>query len=407
MIPVLFPPVPRGVFRHSPWDALPVALAAGHGALLLLAPVAPLIAVGLWWNSNTVSHLFIHRPFFRSRAANRLFACYLTVLLGIPQTVWREMHLAHHAGVRWKPRLNVHILVDVLIVLGLWTVLLIVAPRWFLFAYLTGYVGGLGLCWLQGYYEHARGTTSHHGRLYNRLFLNDGYHVEHHARPSAHWTSLSAADRASPWHTSRWPPVLRWLDAFGLTGLERLALHSRVIQWFLLAAHERAFRDLLRDVGPVNRVAIVGGGLFPRTVLVLRRLRPDARLVVIDVDSDHVEAARRFPVGDTEFVSAVYDANVHTGFDLVVIPLAYVGDRARLYREPPAPFLLVHDWLWRRRGDRGAVVSWLLLKRLNLVSGQAASVGHDSDPVRTGSESCPTELNTQEQPCGRRACCVS
>jgi Fatty acid desaturase len=385
MIPALAPPALRGVFRHSPWDALPVLLAAGHGALLLLAPAAPLIAIGLWWNSNTVSHLFIHRPFFRSRAANRLFACYLTLILGIPQTVWREMHLAHHAGVRWKPRVNGTILGEALILLGLWIFLLIVAPQWFLTGYLVGYAGGLGLCWLHGYYEHARGTTSHHGRLYNRLFLNDGYHVEHHVRPSAHWTSLPAADRAGPSQTSRWPPVLRWLEAFSLTGLERLALHSRVIQWFLLAAHERAFRDLLRDVGPVNRVAIVGGGLFPRTVLVLRRLRPDARLVVIDVDRDHVEAARKFPVGNTEFVTARYDPDHHSGFDLVVIPLAYVGDRARLYREPPAPFLLVHDWLWRRRGVRGAVVSWLLLKRLNLVGDRhAAFVGHD--PILSGQD---------------------
>ena len=100
MIPTLAAPALRGAFRHSPWDALPVALAAGHGALLLLAPAAPVVAVGLWWNSNTVSHLFLHRPFFRSRAANRLFACYLTLVLGIPQTVWRDMHLAHHAGGR-------------------------------------------------------------------------------------------------------------------------------------------------------------------------------------------------------------------------------------------------------------------------------------------------------------------
>jgi hypothetical protein len=178
---------------------------------------------------------------------------------------------------------------------------------------------------------------------------------------------LPAADRASPWQTSRWPPVLRWLDAFGLTGLERLALRSRLLQRFLLAVHERAFRGALRDVGPVSRVAVVGGGLFPRTVLVLRRLQPGARLVVIDADADHVAAARRFPVGDAEFVTAVYDPDRHTGFDLVVIPLAYVGDRARLYRDPPARYLLVHDWLWRRRGARGTVVSLLLLKRLNLV----------------------------------------
>jgi hypothetical protein len=375
MIPALAPPAPRGVFRHSPWDALPVALAAGHGALLLLAPAAPVVAVGLWWSSNTVSHLFIHRPYFRLPAANRLFACYLTLVLGIPQTVWRDMHLAHHAGVPWKPRLNGHILTEVVLVLGLWTVLLVVAPGWFLTGYLAGYAGGLVLCWLHGYFEHARGTVSHHGRLYNRLFLNDGYHVEHHARPSAHWTRLSVADRAGPWQTSRWPPVLRWLDAFNLTGLERLALRSRLIRWFLLAAHERAFRDALRDVGPLDRVAVVGGGLFPRTVLVLRRLRPDVRLVVIDADPHHVEAARRFPVGDTEFITAVYDPDRHTGFDLVVIPLAYVGDRARLYREPPAPLLLVHDWLWRRRGARGTVVSWLLLKRLNLVKPTGYEIG--------------------------------
>jgi hypothetical protein len=335
---------------------------------LLLAPAAPLVAVGLWWNSNTLSHLFIHRPFFRSRAANRLFACYLTLVLGIPQTVWRDMHLAHHAGVPWRPRPTGPVLVEAALVLGLWTVLLLVTPRWFLTGYLVGYAGGLGLCWLHGHYEHARGTVSHHGRLYNRLFLNDGYHVEHHARPSAHWTLLPAAARAGPWQTSRWPPVLRWLDAFGLTGLERLALRSRRLQQFLLAAHERAFRDALGDVGPVARVAVVGGGLFPRTVLVLRRLRPEARLVVIDADPAHVAAARRFPVGDTEFVTAVYDPDRHTGFDLVVIPLAYVGDRGRLYRDPPAAFLLVHDWLWRRRGARGAVVSVLLLKRLNLVT---------------------------------------
>jgi hypothetical protein len=367
MTPAVAPMAPRGVFRHSPWDALPVALAAGHGALLLLAPPAPVVAVGLWWNSNTVSHLFIHRPYFRSRAANRLFALYLTLVLGIPQTVWREMHLAHHAGVPWRPRLSGPVLVEVLLVLGLWAVLLAVAPWWFLTGYLVGYAGGLALCWLHGYYEHARGTVSHHGRLYNRLFLNDGYHVEHHARPSAHWRHLPATAHADPWQTSRWPPVLRWLDALGLNGLERLALRSRLLQRLMLAAHERAFRKVLRDVGPVDRVAVVGGGLFPRTVLVLRRLWPDARLVAIDADAAHVAAVRRFPVGDTEFVTAVYDPDEHTGFDLVVIPLAYVGDRARLYGHPPAPFLLVHDWLWRRRGGRGAVVSWLLLKRLNLV----------------------------------------
>src|ERR1051325_8995380 len=56
-----------GVLRHSPWDALLIGLAMLHGALLLLVPSVPLVAIGLWWNANTVSHNFIHLPFLRSR----------------------------------------------------------------------------------------------------------------------------------------------------------------------------------------------------------------------------------------------------------------------------------------------------------------------------------------------------
>jgi hypothetical protein len=42
------------------------------------------------------------------------------------------------------------------------------------------------------------------------------------------------------------------------------------------------------------------------------------------------------------------------------------GDREAIYCRPPSPFVLVHDWIWHRRGV-GAVVSTALLKRLNLV----------------------------------------
>ena len=102
---------PGGGFRHSRWDALLVFLALAHGALLLARPSIPLIAVALWWNANTISHNFIHLPFFRSRALNRLFSWYLTALLGIPQTLWRERHLAHHGrnGARRKLRVRARI----------------------------------------------------------------------------------------------------------------------------------------------------------------------------------------------------------------------------------------------------------------------------------------------------------
>jgi hypothetical protein len=53
--------------------------------------------------------------------------------------------------------------------------------------------------------------------------------------------------------------------------------------------------------------------------------------------------------------------------DLLVTPLALVGDREALYSAARATPVLIQDWIWRSRGDRSAIVSALLLKRLNLV----------------------------------------
>jgi hypothetical protein len=79
------------------------------------------------------------------------------------------------------------------LVLAMWAAIAIVLPRFFLTVYLPGWAIGLGLCFLQGHFEHERGTTSHYGRVYNALFFNDGYHVEHHARPGALWTEPACA----------------------------------------------------------------------------------------------------------------------------------------------------------------------------------------------------------------------
>jgi len=40
---------------------------------LIAAPGAPLIAIGIWWNSNTISHNFCAQPVLRSRLLNRGF----------------------------------------------------------------------------------------------------------------------------------------------------------------------------------------------------------------------------------------------------------------------------------------------------------------------------------------------
>ena len=77
--------------------AVLIALSFAYAALLLSAPSIPLIAIGLWWTANTVAHNFIHTPFFRSRALNRAYSLFLSALMGVPQSLWRDRHLRHHA----------------------------------------------------------------------------------------------------------------------------------------------------------------------------------------------------------------------------------------------------------------------------------------------------------------------
>jgi len=354
--------------RRARWETLPIALALVHGVLLLTLPSIPLIAIGLWWNANTVSHQFIHRPFFRNRSMNSIFSGYLSLLFGVPQSYWSERHLAHHRSVDGRnERISLaRATRDVPVAVAVWVVLLATSPAFLFTVFLPGFLLGLGLCFLQGHFEHARGTTSHYGWLYNFLLFNDGYHVEHHARPSASWQELPTY-RTDQTITSRWPAVLRWLDSINLCALERVVLRSPMLQRFVLSSHQRAFATLLAHVPSVKRVGIIGGGLFPRTALILRQLMPDARLLIIDQSEENLATARRFLADDVEFIRSRFDPLSECDVDLLVIPLAFEGDRASIYEARQTSYLLVHDWIWRRRGS-SAVVSWLLLKRLNLIT---------------------------------------
>jgi hypothetical protein len=222
------------------------------------------------------------------------------------------------------------------------------------------------LCALHGHYEHAGGTTSYYGVLYNLVLFNDGYHAEHHANPSLHWASLPdhpvAAARASSW-----PAPVRWMEAFSLETLERCVLRSRLLQRFVLRAHTRALRPLVAGLPPVGRVAVVGGGLFPRTSLILQTLLPAARLTIIDASLANLDRARAFVgAASIEFVHARYPEGVAGTYDLLIFPLSFSGDLDAVYTRPPAQAVLVHDWLWRRRGV-SRIVSVLLLKRINLL----------------------------------------
>jgi hypothetical protein len=355
----------RSIWRNSKWDAVPFALSVAHGALLLAIPSMPLIAIGTWWNSNTVSHNFIHLPFFQSRKLNVLYSWYLTLLLGIPQSWWRQRHLAHHSDKPNTIHMTSRIFAELAAIIGVWIVLLWQAPAFFLWGYVPGYLTGLALCYIHGYFEHRVATTSNYGLLYNVSFLNDGYHVEHHLQPGAHWSRLP--ERVCPAaRTSRWPAVLRWLEVLNLEFLEQIALRSKAIQRMLLTTHEKAFRKLLAALCDVRHVTIVGGGMFPRTALIIQKLLPAAEITIIDASAKNLEIARRFLNAPVKLVHERYDIGRECPSDLLVIPLAFIGDRKEIYARRPARTTFVHDWIWSRHED-GATISLMLLKRLNLV----------------------------------------
>jgi hypothetical protein len=139
-----------------------------------------------------------------------------------------------------------------------------------------------------------------------------------------------------------------------------------MLQRFVVGRHERAIRRLLIPVPPARRIGIVGGGLFPRTAIILGKLLPESDITLIDLSAKNLAQARQYTGTRVEYLNERFDPAMHRGFDLIVIPLSLVGNRELIYRRPPATAVLVHDWIWRRRG-RSVIVSWLLLKRLNMV----------------------------------------
>jgi hypothetical protein len=210
----------------------------------------------------------------------------------------------------------------------------------------------------------AGGTTSHYGRIYNFLFFNDGYHVEHHAHPACSWRSLPSR-RIATAHSSAWPAVLRFID-YSLEYLERLVLRPGRLQRFVLAAHRRAWQRFAPDLEGVRRVGIVGGGLFPRTAILLLELVPAADLTIIDGAAANLALARERLGDAVKYREEWFTPDAHDDFDLVVIPLACRGADKRQLRHPEsAPLVVCHDWIWDRQ-PKSVVVSPWLLKRMSL-----------------------------------------
>lgn len=250
------------VFRYTAWDAVPALLAYLHLALIIAflfdwpamtwpervaGAIAYALAIG--WNLDSVSHNFIHNPFFRSKTLNRITEFVLTFALGTPQTMYRFVHMRHHAGNSDRPGPDGETIDPISIykhgadgkaepmlsyvllqfwrddgpftvarqirakrpdearraleefwaMIALYGAMAIVNWRFVVFLAPFYYLGQ-SLSMLIAYYEHlganpeepAAMGVSTYGPVYNLLFLNNGYHAEHHYQPKRHWTQMKA-----------------------------------------------------------------------------------------------------------------------------------------------------------------------------------------------------------------------
>ncbi|MEV0157213.1 fatty acid desaturase [Micromonospora sp. NPDC050686] len=120
--------------------------------------------------------------------------------------------------------------------------LAVLSWQWLLVCYLPAVAAAFTWVNVQNYYRHFgaepesryANSVSYYSRLYNRLTFNDGYHQEHHLRPTTHWTRLPEVaaqyqerlDEAGR-VVSTVPPVVGFLDT-GRVG--RIAQRSSATQ---------------------------------------------------------------------------------------------------------------------------------------------------------------------------------
>lgn len=206
-------------------------------------------AFSIGWNLDSVAHNFIHNPFFVSSRLNAAMRYLLTFVNGVPQTMYAYVHMRHHAGNGDRPGPDGETVDPISIyrfgagdrpeamipyvvmqfwrdddpfavarqigakrpaearqALGeFWAMAALygvaLAVHWDCVVFLAVFYY-LGQCMtaLTAYYEHLGGNSdqkwawgiSTYAPVYNWMFLNNGFHAEHHYRPKAHWTTMRA-----------------------------------------------------------------------------------------------------------------------------------------------------------------------------------------------------------------------
>jgi fatty acid desaturase len=248
------------IFRHTALDGVLVALCLLHLGVIAGTAVAfsqlgavALTALGLFCiamvctNYQCIAHNFLHNRFFRAEPLNHVFSVLNTLVLGMPQTLYRMHHLNHHryssdyrdpltgqtgdfsslyrfskqpqvAESLWrysllgplrtdfrqlyalarKNRLAWLVVLETVALVVFYAGLAWLNWKFFLLYFLPVAYLGQAAAMAENHLEHfganpgdrRANSVSCYGRLYNLVWFNNGYHQEHHFRPSVHWRKV-------------------------------------------------------------------------------------------------------------------------------------------------------------------------------------------------------------------------
>ena len=239
-------------------------------------------AFSISWNINSVSHNFIHNAYFKSNILNHCFSILESITLGFSQRMYEHVHRQHHIGnndrigingktIDWisiyqygkndkpesavkyaalsffrdDPKLITHGIRKLSPVMANFaifelTAVFVLISGLFLFNWKLGlfFVGfhylGHSFTALNGYYEHFGANpdkpiawgVSCYNPLFNWLWLNNGYHAEHHYRPKHHWTQMhqlhseiAEKQRVAGVHVIAWPHQFGFLAKTSIVNL--------------------------------------------------------------------------------------------------------------------------------------------------------------------------------------------
>jgi fatty acid desaturase len=211
--------------------------------VLLFLIIFQVYLVGV--NYQCIAHNFIHHPFFTSQILNSFFSILNTLILGIPQSLYRIHHLNHHRfnnhpekdesstyrygkdgneenifaysflGIfrtdlvaLYKVASKYSSLVHIELLSLLSFITLLVFNNWMLalgYVFVIYLLGQVFALWenycehhLANYNDRKRDSVSCYNPLYNILWFNNGYHQEHHFSPQVHWTEISTITEKLP-----------------------------------------------------------------------------------------------------------------------------------------------------------------------------------------------------------------